>query len=337
MCNNTVEDYYKRAVKKRYEEVKNGVNFNFLNSPTRGKLRTLCWELFEKQNMHSDDLIVFNSLLGFPFDLNTKNTFRKHSNEFRPIETFLKGKTDPLNIEVVDMAAILVDFQPRPFNKFRIQNLYQDEIENDTANNSEVSNPERQQIDSSLILDKFLDEKEKERGIVKESEVKESEGKESEGKEKERYIEVVPQPRRIHLFINLKEKLFSRFKRKIKITALGVAIILCLGFAAIYEFFPRKGCMQWTGNNYEIVDCNLKAPDNNIELLDPNLVNLKRIKVCDTTPFFKNEKPVVFYARSGDSLECFNQIGPHPERRSQYLKPITRYMIGEYIKNKPCK
>nr|WP_199001145.1 hypothetical protein [Flavobacterium sp. ASV13] len=327
MCKNTVEDYYKRAVKKRYEEVKNGVNFNFLNSPTRGKLRTLCWELFEKQNMHSDDLVVFNSLLGFPFDLNTKNNFRKHSNEFRPIETFLKGKTDPLNIEVVDMAAILVDFPLRPFNKFRIQNLYSDEIENDIIKNSVVSNPERQQIEGSLTLDKFLDEKEKERGIEK-GLVKESE----QGKEKRRYSEVIEKPKAIHLFIAaIKEKIFNDLKKRIKITAIWVAITLCIGFVTIYEFFPRKGCMQWTGDHYEIVDCSLKAPDNNIELLDPNVVNLKKIKVCDTTVFFKNEKAIVWYTKAGNKVEFFNTHGLHPEN-GKSLKAITPYIIDKYVK-----
>lgn len=336
MCNNTVEDYYKSAVKKRYEEVKNGVNFNFLNSPTRGKLRTLCWELFETQNMHSDDLIVFNTLLGFPFDLNTKNNFRKHSNEFRPIETFLKGETDPLSIEVVDMAAILVGFELRPFNKFRIHNLYRDEIQNDDADNSEISNTERQPIDSSLILETFLDKKESERGIEKGIVEKKHDEVTENGKVNEIAIQEA-EPKAISLFLIIKEKLLNRLKRKIKVTAIGVAIVLCVGFAAIYEFFPSKGCMQWTGTKYEIVDCDLKAPDNNIELLDANQVNMERIKVCDTTAFFVNEKAVVFYARSSDSLECFNQIGYHPERRSLYLKPITHYMIGRYVSNKPYK
>ena len=334
MPNNTFDDY-KIAVKNRYEEARNSEYFDYLDNPTRAKLRNLCWELFQQQNRNQDDLNVFSSLLGLPFDINRKNKFDEQIDKFRPIEKYFKGETDPANVEAVNMAAILVGFEIRPFNKFRIHNLYRDEVQNDDADNSEISNTERQPIDSSLILETFLDKKESERGIEKGIVEKKHDEVTENGKVNEIAIEA--EPKAISLFLIIKEKLLNRLKRKIKVTAIGVAIVLCVGFAAIYEFFPSKSCMQWTGNKYEIVDCDLKAPDNNIELLDANQVNMERIKVCDTTAFFVNEKAVVFYARSSDSLECFNQIGYHPERRSLYLKPITHYMIGRYVSNKPYK
>jgi len=335
MPNNTFDDY-KIAVKNRYEEARNSEYFDYLDNPTRAKLRNLSWELFQQQNRNQDDLNVFSSLLGLPFDINRKNKFDEQIDKFRPIEKYFKGETDPANVEAVNMAAILVGFEIRPFNKFRIHNLYRDEIQNDDADNSEISNTERQPIDSSLILETFLDKKESERGIEKGIVEKKHDEVTESGKVNEIAIREA-EPKAISLFLIIKEKLLNRLKRKIKVTAIGVAIVLCVGFAAIYEFFPSKGCMQWTGTKYEIVDCDLKAPDNNIELLDANQVNMERIKVCDTTAFFVNEKAVVFYARSSDSLECFNQIGYHPERRSLYLKPITHYMIGRYVSNKLYK
>lgn len=335
MPNNTFDDY-KIAVKNRYEEARNSEYFDYLDNPTRAKLRNLCWELFQQQNRNQDDLNVFSSLLGLPFDINRKNKFDEQIDKFRPIEKYFKGETDPANVEAVNMAAILVGFEIRPFNKFRIHNLYRDEIQNDDADNCEISNKERQPIDSSLILETFLDKKESERGIEKGIVEKKHDEVTESGKVNEIAIREA-EPKAISLFLIIKEKLLNRLKRKIKVTAIGVAIVLCVGFTAIYEFFPSKGCMQWTGTKYEIVDCDLKAPDNNIELLDANQVNMERIKVCDTTAFFVNEKAVVFYARSSDSLECFNQIGYHPERRSLYLKPITHYMIGRYVSNKPYK
>lgn len=335
MPNNTFDDY-KIAVKNRYEEARNSEYFDYLDNPTRAKLRNLCWELFQQQNRNQDDLNVFSSLLGLPFDINRKNKFDEQIDKFRPIEKYFKGETDPANVEAVNMAAILVGFEIRPFNKFRIHNLYRDEIQNDDADNCEISNKERQPIYSSLILETFLDKKESERGIEKGIVEKKHDEVTESGKVNEIAIREA-EPKAISLFLIIKEKLLNRLKRKIKVTAIGVAIVLCVGFAAIYEFFPSKGCMQWTGTKYEIVDCDLKAPDNNIELLDANQVNMERIKVCDTTAFFVNEKAVVFYARTSDSLECFNQIGYHPERRSLYLKPITHYMIGRYVSNKPYK
>ena len=103
----TFEDY-KKAVKKKYEKEKNSEHSFYLEIPTRGKLRTLCWELFQQQNRNQDDLNVFSSLLGLPFDINRKNKFDEQIDKFRPIEKYFKGETDPANVEAVNMAAILV-------------------------------------------------------------------------------------------------------------------------------------------------------------------------------------------------------------------------------------
>lgn len=235
------------------------------------------------------------------------------------------------------MAAILVGFEARPFNKFRIHNLYPDEIRGDDG--VVLVNQQKGQNDGSGDLETFLDEKEREKGIEKGiiEEKKHVEVKESEEVTESTTEEIKSTPQAINAFVSIQEKTPGKLNKRIRNTIIGLGLFLFIGFPVIFFAFPNKGCMQWTGNNYEIVDCDLKAADNNIELLDPNLVNLKRIKVCDTTPFFKNEKAIVFYARSGDSLECFNQIGPHPERRSQYLRPITSYMIGKYVSNKLCK
>jgi hypothetical protein len=335
MCNNTVEDYYKIAVKKRYEEVKNGVNFNFLNSPTRGKLRTLCWELFQQQNRTQDDLSVFNSLLGLPFDINRKNKFDEQIDKFRPIETFFKGKTDPLNIEVVDMAAILVDFESRPFNKFRIHNLYRDEIQNDDENDIdiEISNPEIGQGNSSGDLENFLDEKEKEKGIVKGTEDESEKGNEVV---KGISVEVI-QPKPITLFGDTKpEKETTKPPVNWKPVIIGVAIILVLGLAGIFFAFPNKECMQWSDDHYEIVDCDLKIQGigtfSNIEILDPTLVNLKKVKVCDTTTCFdKNGVAIIWYAKTANGIDFFNVHGRHPENNSP-LRPVTHYILNKYVR-----
>ena len=342
MPNNTFEDY-KIAVKNKYEEVRNSEYFVYLDSPTRGRLRNLCWELFQQQNRNQDDLNVFSSLLGLPFDVNRKNKFEEQIDKFRPIEKYFKGEADPANVEAVNMAAILVNFESRPFNKFRIHNLYKDEIQDDDG--VVLANQQKGQIDGAGNLEVFLDEKEREKGIEKgvveekeDIEVKEKEEvKESEEIKESSIKEIVSKPEAINAFVSIQKNPRIKLGPRIRKAVIGLALVLCIGFPIIFFAFPAKGCMQWSGDHYDIVDCDLKAADNNIELLDPNQIDLKRIKVCDTTSFFRNEKAVVFYARSRDSLECFNQIGYHPERRSQYLRPITNYMIGKYVSNTPCK
>lgn len=114
--NNTLEEY-KKAIRIKYETEKEGVNFDFLHHPSRGKLRDLCWLIFENKPTQ-DDLNVFRNLFCLDFDHSKKNKFKEQKDKFRPIETFFKGETDPTNIDAINLAAILVDFKPRPFKKF---------------------------------------------------------------------------------------------------------------------------------------------------------------------------------------------------------------------------
>lgn len=114
--NNTLEEY-KKAIKIKYELEKEGEYFDYLYNPSRGKLRDLCWLIFEN-NPTQDDLNVFRNLLCLDFDHTKKNKFKEQKDKFRPIETFFKGETDPSNIDAINLAAVLVDFQPRPFKRF---------------------------------------------------------------------------------------------------------------------------------------------------------------------------------------------------------------------------
>lgn len=98
--------------------------------------------------------------------------------------------------------------------------------------------------------------------------------------------------------------------------------------------------MQWSDDHYEVVDCDLEVKDpgsfTEIIPLDKRVIDLKKINVCDTTTFFnKNEEPVIWYGKTGDSIEYFNQFAPHPLVAGRYLKPITVYMIREHINSKP--
>jgi len=108
---------YKKAIKNKYEIEKEGEHFDYLYNPSRGKLRDLCWHIFEN-NPTQDDLNVFKNLLCLDFDHSKKNKFKEQKDKFRPIETFFKGETDPSNIDAINLAAVIVDFQPRPFKKF---------------------------------------------------------------------------------------------------------------------------------------------------------------------------------------------------------------------------
>nr|WP_294789315.1 hypothetical protein [uncultured Flavobacterium sp.] len=326
MSNYTIEDLYKNAVKKKYEEVKNGDDHIYLNAPTRGKLNKLCWEIFKTKPVSTDDKVVFNTLLGFPFDLNTKNTFKSNTNQFRPIETFLKGETDPDKIEVVDLAAILVDFELRPFNKFRKQvdpedvefikdlrdtNFTKDKVATDTLEDKEV-------IETFTDSETTSDIEEPEQIEIEEPEPTPTDEQKNTSMARMNFTNTDTKP---------PPTIFRFF-------AIGV-VLIGLGFI-IYLTLPDTECMQWSNDHYEIVDCNQETQGfvkiNQVELLDKSLINLKKVKVCDTTPCFdKNGAAIIWYAKTANGIDFFNGHGRHPEN-NKALRPITPYIFNKYVK-----
>lgn len=108
---------YKNAIRVKFEAEKGKEYSSFLIVPSRAQLRRLCVERF-KNNIKPDDLKCFELFFGFEFSAGTKNKLQAATDKFRPIENFLKGETDLSDPEAINMAAILVDFNPRPFNKF---------------------------------------------------------------------------------------------------------------------------------------------------------------------------------------------------------------------------
>ncbi|BDU27434.1 hypothetical protein FLGSB24_41780 [Flavobacterium sp. GSB-24] len=335
MNKNTLENYYKTAVKNKYEEIKDGEDFIYLNPPTRARLNKFCWEIFERNKMHSDDLVALNSLLGLPFDLNTKNKFRQQTNQFRPIETFFKGETDPEKMDVVDLAAILVDFQPRPFAKFRKQIDEEDlklinELRN-TNNTKEVSEETKTEDVKPKVQEVRVEEEvnvdaPKEENIISETiEVFQPESK----------------PIKINLFVNVKEKLIHNFKNRLKKIAVATILIFCLIGAVIYFAFFKKHCMQWSEDHYEVVDCSSKDKVvlNEIIPLDENLLDFRKLKACDTTRcFMENGDAFVWYSKTPNGIDFFNDNGngKHPVT-NRALRPVTQYIVGKYLKGKPCE
>lgn len=127
---------YKKAIRLKFEQEKTKEYSSFLFVPSRAKLRKLCLERMKK-NSNPDDLNSFYLFLGFEFSVSNINKLKAQNDKFRPIETFFKGETDLTDVEAVNIAAVLVDFNPRPFRKFSRKNISgqdsDDQFEEETA------------------------------------------------------------------------------------------------------------------------------------------------------------------------------------------------------------
>lgn len=108
---------YKKAIRAHYEIEKEGKYSSFLVTPSRAKLRQLYEERLKDSN-EKEDRVSFNLVFGFEYEAGNRNKLKSLTDKFRPIETFLKGETDLSEIETINIAALLVDFKPRPFRVF---------------------------------------------------------------------------------------------------------------------------------------------------------------------------------------------------------------------------
>jgi hypothetical protein len=127
MIKNTIVDYTK-GIKAKYEEEKLGNNHEFLSHPTLALLRDFCLQKYT-EGLSDQDLETFEKYFKGKSDL--KNIIYNYEiKNFKAIESFLldiNKKTSTLNLNLI---AILIDFNPRPFSHF-----FRDESNQNTDNN----------------------------------------------------------------------------------------------------------------------------------------------------------------------------------------------------------
>ena len=297
----TILDEYKKAIIEKYQIEKLGENLRFLENPSRAKLRNLCWERF-KENKNEIDLKNFETFFEFSFDLAKKNELKKKTGKFRSIGEFFRNETESPTDDIIELAAILVDFGRRPYNNFR--KFYLEE-------NSNV------EIKCNELI----------------SEVDNNDSEKDEGVQIE--LDIIP-PKTQKPFANIRGKILVNFKRKLLWTGIVVATVFLL-IITTASFF-KKDCMIWVNDHYEELE---RSEDGYCDTYyDARYFDLKKIAVCDTTAFFDNNgKPKVWYIKvSSNSIECFDRFAPYPLNTRKFLKPITQHMITKYLANRPkCK
>ena len=265
---NTFDDY-KEAIKSEYEIAKNGDYASFLFQPTPALLRDFCLILADG-NLNDNDRKVMKLFFGVGESNDLRNVIDNCDiDKFRPIISIFREDKKVQHELRMNMAAILVGFNPRPFSKFREKGTTPVK-KNDEEGESIIGKP-----------------------LIK------------------------PLP--------------SAKKWK---AAAAVILILSFGFVLKTVLFPSK-CMVWKGDHYELVVPEHTAnPSIKYEPVDPNkLKYMRKIAVCDTTTFFKDGKPVIWYSQNG-GYEYFTYHGLHPVT-GKTLKQITRTIIIGHVK--PCK
>ncbi|MWB96858.1 hypothetical protein GON26_21060 [Flavobacterium sp. GA093] len=295
----TIEDY-KFAIQEKFKDFL--INEKSKLSPALA--RGICIRRCDNELSNSDEKVF-----GDFFELKKTESLKKaiqlfDISKFRTIILFLKGKVNTEDPDRIEIAAILVDFKPRPYKTFNEakgevskKETKKELITEDDIQYSPVYNPENNNPSENL-------------------------------KPKADTIQ------------NQASK--NPFFRRIKNEKYGIAAgIFLIGAITFFMFFNNNdNCMVWKDDHYEAVSCDAITETQSfvatpvLKREDDLVNNFQKIKVCDTTNFFKLGKPCIWYGKSfKGEYEFFSAPGLHPETRKT-LRPITSYMIRKHIKNK---
>jgi len=93
----------------------------------------------------------------------------------------------------------------------------------------------------------------------------------------------------------------------------------------------EQACMFWDGDHYQPVSCNQRLANTLVIALDSEkLIHFNKITQQDTIT--ERSKGFVWYVKYNGNLEFYTSSGFHPIDPRLRLKPITDYMIRKYIR-----
>ncbi|WP_447635329.1 hypothetical protein [Flavobacterium microcysteis] len=283
-------DEYKKAIITRYEEEKMGKFSDLLLDPTPANLKRLCL-LISEDEMKFSDLAIFRHFFSFKSEEDIARWIKNFDTEkFKPLSTFLKLGTNLKDYRSANLIAVLVDFNQRPYTKFL-----------DTHCSLDLVNPKIKDTNKELP-------------------------------KREHFAERMAISKPVENDYQLTVK--SPLSKRLVLTLLFFASVFFLAFV-MKDVFDDK-CMIWKGDHYEKIDCEdsraygEKSFDNVIAYNKDVLENFRKIEVCDTTTFFINDRPMVWYIKQNGKCEFFSYNGAHPITRKP-LKPITKHMVEKHI------
>ena len=312
-------DDYKNAVRNQFEISKVEDPTGILLDPTPASFRDYCLMIYEKGLSASDE----SAFMRF-FEVEEKEHLRKGIEQFNTgklkaaIEFFDQAKKNTQKKSAVELCAVLCNFKPRPYAQFiklgeksgsaqppSVHTL--EEISIDTEKREEERKPPIQVL--------AIPDDAKANTLSTEPQVNLKDN-------------ALDTPGKKELLVEKKtNRIWEKSKKYIAISLLVITTAIV---AQVLNRQPK--CLTWSNDHYELVDCEGDYP---IVPYREKLLEFKKITVSDTTTFFKNGQPIVWYSKQNNDFAFFNAAGENPITGKE-LRPISRYIIENHIrKNKP--
>ncbi|WP_028298947.1 hypothetical protein [Olivibacter sitiensis] len=307
-----------------------------LEQPSPGDLKRFFLSLLAEGLSKEDTETLtkfFNPINQYP-DLET-GIKRYELDKLKPLRKFIIGETEQPREIIVKLLAILIDFKPRPYSKWK-EECQIIPKENDELNQSK----QKSDVSSSIVFITIEDEP---------LDAQKMQNRETEIRERDNTTETkakidgqaVDQSATVNITNTKKtlpniyiEILKSRY-RIIITYSLGI-LVACSG---LFFYFQKsnKGCMIWTGYQYERTSCDKQSGKPPIVTYNDSLYK-QMTRIEDPNTLTKNDIGSTWYAIiQKDSLEFYTSPGYHPLNPNKKLKPLTEYILNKYVKESKSK
>lgn len=321
-------DDYPAQVKAAYLKMcSDGTVSINLKKPTPNSLRQECVVVYRRKNTLRDKDIVC-TFLEIKHEDNLEPSIRQaRLNKFRSVQNFLTKDIPNPRYDNIEFIAWLIDFKLDFSNQdqpdFERKNILEDEqVAPATESKVEDGMPSNQGI-KKLSAENKIDEGENDGQDNKEKKTEEEEP--------------------LAVTIKGADKLRGgQYKR----LYFMVAAMVLLGSGAYFAFndkpdtnntiqpFVSTDCMYWAGDHYELVSCNptVGYAQHKIPFDAFEWKNLKKINCPDTLT--DNDIGKVWYMKVKNDIELYTAKGRYPLDTNRVLRPLTKYMLDQYIPRK---
>lgn len=361
-------DTYENEIKQKYlNDKEQGLLRGNLHNLTPSSIRTVCLNICDETKIEADVLIMRNF-----FSDGKGETLRQKINtydldSFKPIRNFLKGNTSSIKSHnTIELTALIVDFRPRPYNKYRKSNSTKKNEEITPPKGAHEYNSEKKEKDTIIVVpipsptnnsnntnntnnsnnsnSKSVNEVNTEftNTLNKKETVEIINGGEKSYKSHTGFTNTDTNTINSASGSNTGDlntgspsvSKYNTARYNVSTKTIVISFIILIS-AIIIIPLNKTRWMVW--QNGEYVETNFdtnKYGFNQLKFYKKDrLLNFKLIKNpnCNTTFFKPNGKPNVWYGRNAKGeLELFTSYGLHPET-GKTLKPITAYMINTYL------
>lgn len=292
----TIKTYALDIKEKYLDDEKSGKLRGNLYALTRGNIRNVCINLVDEELSAKDDKIMRHF-----FKLKNEDNLRRKINAydiegFRPIYNFLKGGNKSIqSFDALELIAVMVDFSPRPYNKYWLE----------TNNLKRIDDPAPQETNTDYNVTYP-----------------------SHSNNNKPVITLKPKNKNLFLWYS---NATASISDKLSWNRMTVAAITIGILAAIITVNNKP---LWKLNHYSTTNFDPEKLSNDIiKAYKQEQVNsIKKISVdCNTTFFNINNNPEIWYGKNTKAkLEFFTTLGNHPET-GKPLTPITPSIIRTYI------